>query len=327
MADIIASRIPYYVSQNTQTLAIEIKVVKEGGTPPVNPQYTVVKNSYLDGTPEMLKINISPFIPATYDHKIVSPIPSGVQTMDFNSMLEVHLNVNTVAESHESYDGYVPLSLGAGFLWTDTIKNIACNGDNQFISSDRYEIDEIKWENNIGGTETEAVTAGQGKIIMFPVNKNHIIDGATTLTVTVRKSGADIKKIRYNIVAEYDEERTYAFINKYGAWETFVAIGSIDEKFESEAKDFRRFSTGLLSTYNLNGTESIVVNTGWVDHNFKELVKQLMVSPMIVEYKHDNTTKEVVLTSKEQLFLNRRREKLVNYQFKFKYAQKELTLV
>ena len=327
MADIIASRIPYYISQNTQTLKVELKVVQQGGVPPVNPQYTVVKNSYVDGTPEMLKINVSPFIPATYKHIPVVPIPTGVQTMDFGSELDVHIWANTVLETHKAYDGYVPLSLGAGFLWTDIVKNIACNGDSQFISTDRYEIDEIGWENNLGDIETETVNAGVGKIVMFPVNKNHIIDGATSLTITVRKAGADIKKIKYIIVSEYDEARTYAFLNKYGAWETFVAVGGINESYASEAEEYRSFGDGQLATYNLNAETSVIVNTGWVDHNFKDLVKQLMVSPLIVEYKQDNTARRVVLTTKEKAFYNKRREKLVNFQFTFKYAQKELTLV
>jgi hypothetical protein len=113
------------------------------------------------------------------------------------------------------------------------------------------------------------------------------------------------------------------FINKYGAWQRLMLFKASYDTFDVSMTDYNMMSDtpnynvlkGRKQVFNVNGNEKIKANTGWVSESYKEVIKQMMLSEIILI---DN--KPVKLSSKNAELHKSINKKMINYELSFEYA-------
>ena len=144
--------------------------------------------------------------------------------------------------------------------------------------------------------------------------------------VTVSSSdGTPVKIIEVRTIEEkkYNPYRL-SFKNRFGVWENlwFFKKSTESIKVQSDtyrANQFYQRSAGELTrqkqVYNLNGTTSITLNSGFVDESLNESFKQLMLSDEVVLYNFKKATHSAVRVKNTDLqFKTVTNDKLINYE-------------
>jgi len=113
------------------------------------------------------------------------------------------------------------------------------------------------------------------------------------------------------------------FINRYGGWEflTFfkqqtntVSVKGTDYKLMPSAVNYNT-SKGQVKSFNINGTQTVKLNTGFVDENYSELITDLLLSETILLDGKPVTVKTQGSDLKTSL-----KDRLINYEIDFEYA-------
>jgi hypothetical protein len=114
------------------------------------------------------------------------------------------------------------------------------------------------------------------------------------------------------------------FVNKYGGWQRTWFFGASNDTLSVEKTDYNLMQgdfpdydtlVGQRKSFNVNGKKTIKVNTDWVREDFKEIVKQLMLSERILL----NSLPVKLNTQSTELFKNIN-TKMINYQMEFEFA-------
>jgi hypothetical protein len=115
------------------------------------------------------------------------------------------------------------------------------------------------------------------------------------------------------------------FVNKLGAWQRVVFFKSSKTKIATRQKDYSLYSRDVVNydprleqkkVFNVNATETIIVNTDWVEDSFNESVlKPLMLSEVI---RIDN--KPAKINTKATELFEHINKKMINYQLEFEFA-------
>jgi hypothetical protein len=113
------------------------------------------------------------------------------------------------------------------------------------------------------------------------------------------------------------------FVNKWGAWQTITFFKRSDDTFEVKGSKYQLMPSsedynvykGEMQSFNVNGKQSIKVNTGWVDEHYKEIIRELLLSETILI--DDN--KVIPKTQSIELF-KKVNTKVINYTMEFEYA-------
>ena len=114
------------------------------------------------------------------------------------------------------------------------------------------------------------------------------------------------------------------FVNKYGVWQRFWFFGTSNDTIAIEKTDynlmqgtFPNYDTliGQKKSFNVNGKKTIKVNTDWVNEDFKEIIKQLMLSERILL-----DSKPVKLNTQSVELFKHINMKMINYQLEFEFA-------
>jgi hypothetical protein len=146
-------------------------------------------------------------------------------------------------------------------------------------------------------------------------------------------SAAHIIKVRNLDCSIYDPIRV-TFVNKYGAlqdlWFDKKSVNSINVQsndYKASVMDFSSTPTYDTSAHqnrvlDLVGTESITMNTGYIDESFNEVFRQLMLSEQVWMTRLTDTEEVLPLRPKTQSlqFKTRTNDKLVNYTVEFDFA-------
>jgi hypothetical protein len=113
------------------------------------------------------------------------------------------------------------------------------------------------------------------------------------------------------------------FINRYGGWEflTFfkaqtnsVSVKGTDYKLTQSAINYNT-AIGQFKTFNINGKQTVKLNTGFVDENYSELITDLLLSETVLLDSKPVTVKTQGSDLKTSL-----KDKLINYEMEFEYA-------
>lgn len=137
---------------------------------------------------------------------------------------------------------------------------------------------------------------------------------------------------RLNVTCElkYDPI-TIAYQNKYGAWDYIVAF---KKSINSTRTDKKRYTTNVGSigagawdynpataspskTYNNFGTDSIVLNTGYLNDGYNQMVKELMLSNAVYLVEQE---RYVILNDTQVEYKTSLNDNLIQYTFTFDYA-------
>lgn len=113
------------------------------------------------------------------------------------------------------------------------------------------------------------------------------------------------------------------FINKYGAWQRLMLFKASYDNFDVSMTDYNMMSDtpnynilkGRKQVFNVNGNEKIKANTGWVSESYKEVIKQMMLSEILLI-----DDKPVKLSSKNTELHKSINKKMINYELSFEYA-------
>lgn len=113
-------------------------------------------------------------------------------------------------------------------------------------------------------------------------NQLDILDSG--MNTVARYKFRPITECRYDVV-------TIDFINKYGAWQREFMFKASFDSIEVKTNPYQLMPTsimtynpeqGVTKEFNINGQQTIKVNTGWVQEDFKENLTQLALSERIL---------------------------------------------
>ena len=113
------------------------------------------------------------------------------------------------------------------------------------------------------------------------------------------------------------------FINRYGGWQTITFFKAQTNTISAKGTDYKltqdtinyNTSIGQFKTFNLNGKQTIKLNTGFVDENYSELITDLMLSETVLLDGKPVTVKTQSSDLKTYL-----KTKNINYEVDFEYA-------
>lgn len=114
-----------------------------------------------------------------------------------------------------------------------------------------------------------------------------------------------------------------SFINRYGGWKDIIffkqqtnsiAVKGTDYKLMPSAINYNT-SKGQVKSFNINGTQTIKLNTGFVDENYSELITDLLLSETVLLDAKPVTVKTQGSDLKTSL-----KDRLINYEIEFEYA-------
>ena len=151
-------------------------------------------------------------------------------------------------------------------------------------------------------------------------NSTYVIVSSTKESQVFKVDTEEICEPKYSI-------QTMWFVNKLGGWNQFpffkASYNSIDVKnsnYNLMQKDVvydpRR---GQTKPFNINGTETIKVNSGWVTEDYFEWIQDMMLSDTIL-YSDDEIPVTIKTTSmQKRTSIN---DKNINYTLEFDFANK-----
>ena len=112
------------------------------------------------------------------------------------------------------------------------------------------------------------------------------------------------------------------FINRFGGWQSLTFFKVSKESYQTKSEKFKTFPAqlsydikqGQSKKYNNNGQKSIMLNTGWVDENYTELIEDLLLSERVLM---DN--KPMMVKTESQQVKTRLIDKTINYEIELMY--------
>ena len=121
------------------------------------------------------------------------------------------------------------------------------------------------------------------------------------------------------------------FINKYGSWSRIFfqkrkdrSISIKSNEYKSNPKDlpYNSYDAKQLQQFNINGSETIKLNTGWVNDGYGEYLQQMMLSEYVTICDYENNPNFAAVKVKsnsleKQIGLN---NGMINYTIEFEFA-------
>jgi len=161
-------------------------------------------------------------------------------------------------------------------------------------------------------------------ITLAKLDSNFINGCKVTITYTPA-AGSPIVKSFYTYPIE---ECKYTpvlcdFINRYGGWQTItffkaqtnaVSVKGSEYNLLPDAIDYNIYK-GQSKVFNINGTQTVKLNTGWVDENYNELITDLLLSETVLL---DN--KPVKVKTQSHTYKTQLKDKMINFEIDFEYA-------
>ena len=348
---IILSKSPYIVEISGTGVTggrVEIFLYKQGSGVPTLPQYTLSKLSPASNVTAVF-FDVAPYINEFITNKVCSINSS---TLNVNTAIELYTNVRikryksvgaveTLLSSTDyySFKGYglnginidpKPYLLDEKTYYYhydssktyDTLKagDLTIYDPGTLYGDGNY----IVYTNlKTGTTVTNVISASGGWKNIYRVlpaywsdgNKLEIFDILDILQASY--TFKPIEECRYSPV-------TLDFINKYGAWQREFLFKNSTDSINVESQSYKNYRTtpnvynsqeNLVTTFNTNGTESIKTNTGWVDEDFKDTIKQILLSDRILI-----NNKPATITTKQIDLQKNINNKLINYALDFQFS-------
>jgi hypothetical protein len=113
------------------------------------------------------------------------------------------------------------------------------------------------------------------------------------------------------------------FINRYGGWQTITFFKAQTNAINVKGSDYNllpdeidyNIYKGQSKIFNINGNQTVKLNTGWVDENYNELITDLLLSETVLL---DN--KPVKVKTQSHTFKTDLKDKNINFEIDFEYA-------
>lgn len=351
----IFTRSPHIVSVNdvSQTGSkIELYIYDGASTPPTQPTYTLSKLIPATGVTENL-YNISPFLKEYLKHK-----SNGINynTVNDSTNLDEYTYVqyktyNLIGGGYildqtvtaRCYDGYGyfeeltnvdrgDILLGNGtkhYYWYDSTNTPASNGaQSAGIVTAFMDRDWSVYRQNLltGSSQIDTYTlAGVYDLFrVFPAyygagNLMQIYDDLNVLQWEA--TFIPKEECRY-------EPMTIDFINRFGGWQREFFFKASQELLDVTNTTYNlmmsdvypmTLSEGQRGVFNANGIRKYIMNTGWVDESYGEVMQELLLSERVI-WMNDNKRVPVKVNTKSINKQKNINNKTINYQIEIELA-------
>lgn len=187
------------------------------------------------------------------------------------------------------------------------------------------------WNSSLDDVQITDSTDSLEKIYYLGIYPTDDIQTGDTAVVTSTTGNAQTQNIVFKALCagKYPDVKI-VFYNKYGAIQELWAHKKSTKSLNTQSEDYNRniMDYGTLdysvykhatSRFDVNGRESIVVNTDFMDETINDPVKQLLLSEQVWLDIGSDTFPVVIKTSSltEKTSVN---DKMVQYTFEFEYA-------
>ena len=350
--DFALTRSPHYINTpflfETTTSATYNLYIWSGDLTavPSTPTYTLTKTRPAVNYQEF-NTDISKLVSEQLDGKPIVNIALTTQITDSTNdeikWLNYVVSYTDPVETIPNIESELIASEGFGYFLegvnpTKPTNDILTNCDYRKVSRDGFVMLPFANVGNITSIDiaTETLEINATETITSANNSNKAVQylqidvsQATTdefLTVTFQPDG-DV--ITYEIIDECRyEPKQILFKNKFGFYEGITFFKKSTNMIDITSDEFVNayISGGTYSTtdhqkqnINIQGTESLTLNSGYVKETENELYKEMMLSDRIYLYESTGLV-PLSLKSKSLEFKNRVNDKLVKYTVEFQYA-------
>jgi hypothetical protein len=333
----INARSPFIVEINeaAQTSSkVELFIWNGTGSAPATPTHTLSKN-VPSATNLKTTYDVSPFVREFINFDVPLVLYNTVELTNTNQWCNVRIkrykNTATLLTTTDyvAYDGYGYFSQGynpynGDFSLPDNSTHYFYNDNLTIpIASFRAYItapSTIKWTNADTSVNTTLIsTTG---VYNIPI-VSEISDAGNGVTVSIINATVlngikfiPIEECKYDVI-------TIDFVNKCGAWQKAWFFKASSNSIETSGAEYNMLSAnvnydvnvGSRKVFNVNGTESIKVNSGWVNDDYAETIQQILLSERILVDGKPAKMKTKGIEKQKQI-----NTKMINYQLEFEYA-------
>jgi len=114
-----------------------------------------------------------------------------------------------------------------------------------------------------------------------------------------------------------------SFVNSNGGWEFLTFFKAQTNAISAKGSEYNLMPNkvdydihqGQSKMFNINGSQTIKVNTGWVDENYNILIHDLMLSETILL-----DDKPAKLKTQSHTFKTQLKDKMINFEIEFEYS-------
>lgn len=348
---IINARSPYFITVNeTSQLGskIELFLWNDGTSEPSTATYTFSK-SIASTTQRANVYNISPYIREYIDN--VAPDDT-TELMWVNVKVkrykEATLGSYTLLDTttHAGVNGYTLYSDGynktdasstfvvlanpsieityeegiaeANYPYVNVYADLTSPAEIRAVYKDKHGRNEV----------TVTYDTGDKGVIKIPFRTTSIkYNKGNTLDIQWRPTGEYTDVTKSFVVTPICEPKfdpvVCQFINRYGGWQFLTFFKAQTNNIQVQGTTYRllpsavNYDTSKAQTksFNINGTQSIRLNTGWVNQNYDELIQDLLLAETILL---DGKPAEITTTSTD--LKTSLRDRNISYEIEFEYG-------
>lgn len=348
---LIYTRSPYFIRVNEtgQTGArIKLYIWNKGTTEPTTPTYIISKN-IPSPTQTELNFNISNYVREFID-AIAPVVPEYIADEQNNTWCFVKVERYSIESGEDKFvdettyiatNGYTKYLDGYNQSTTDTI--IPLTNDLQtiyynrsgvipyinllFLNSAGTEALDIRWIELNSSTVIESIGISEvGDFNYAILVANELIDYDNGNRLRIINDATASIIATYRVIPICEPKYTpvlCSFINAKGGWQFLTFFKAQTNNINVKGSTYKMMPSALdyniaqpqTKSFNINGTQSVKLNTGWVDENYSDIITQLLLSETVLLDGKPVDVKSQSSTLKTSL-----KDKMINYEIDFDYA-------
>ena len=348
--NVIFARSPYQViidEASQVKTKVELRLWNKGDTKPTDPTY-IMSKGIASATQIQTNYNISPFILEYIDKYFLDYSTSTITEADnkewcigeYITYYSTDGTTYTIIDTIEfcAVNGYSTVEEGLNLDLTKTQAYLLLANPlikvywntiipyYNFICREKDIEYAADWIDKAGDSlKTESFYSGVDEFFNYAIP---LVFGASVrLEITNKTTNELLVKVETEEVCEPKYPiQTMWFVNKLGGWNCFnffkASFNSIDIKnsdyslMQQELDyDYRK---GQTKPFNINGNQSIKVNSGWVTEDYFEWIQQMMLSDTILLNPQTPVTIKTMNMDKKTSL----QDKTINYTLEFNFANK-----
>lgn len=349
---IINVRSPYLVTVNESGQVgskIELRLWNDGSTKPTEATYTFAK-SIASATQTANVYNISPYVREYIDN--VAPDDTtelmwvNVEVKRFKETSIGTYSSALDTTTHAGVNGYTLYT--DGYNKTDSNSSFVVMANTAIeikyeegIAEANYpyvnvyadltspaEIQAVYKDKHGRNSVTVTYDTGDKGVIKIPFRTTSVkYNKGNTLDIKWRPTGEYTDVTKSFVVTPVCEPKydpvVCQFINRYGGWQFLTFFKAKTNTIQTQSTTFKLLPSAVnydtsksqTKSLNINGSENIKLNTGWVSENYSELIQDLLLSETILL---DGKPAEVATNQSE--LKTSLKDRNINYEIEFQYA-------
>ena len=348
--NLIFVRSPYMISVNEtgQTGAkVKLYIWNNDMTEPTEPTYTLSKD--IPSTTQLeLSFNISNYVREYIDNIIPISERTAIDQESYKMLTNVKVKryktisgVDTLLDttSYIASNGFTKYEDGLNY--ESNLGVIALADESKVIYYDRskpYPYINLLFDNN---SDTESIkvkyTPLTGAIVSYDFDTIGLFNYTIPVTLdlarfddnsllTIIDNNTSLKLFTFTVKPICEVKYTpvvCSYINRKGGWQFLTFFKAQTNTINTKGSTYKMMPSQLdysisqaqTKSFNINGQQSIKLNTGWVDENYSDLITDLLLSETILL---DDKPVELKTTSTD--LKTSLKDKMINYEIEFDYA-------